>query len=254
MSATTATSRALDRSKVIRDRPRIGLVGIMQELYDEMLPGISRAPGGIRRRGRRRARRGRRRSRCGARQEPARGGGRGPRARAGRGRRPPRRDADVRSGDAGGAGARRHAAPGLSRQRAAGSCDHPRLGHERPDLQPGDSRCPGHGQRDGACPSAVSRRYRRLEGAFVRERGRPVGARRGCSHPLATTQGRDPRLRDERHGRHSRRRSHAAPHARPADRLDRPRRPGSGGRGGRGRMPSRRCWRRKTISSRSTRA
>jgi L-arabinose isomerase len=41
MSATTATSRALDRSKVIPDRPRIGLLGIMQELYDEMLPGIS---------------------------------------------------------------------------------------------------------------------------------------------------------------------------------------------------------------------
>ena len=41
MSATTATNRALDRSKVIPDRPRIGLVGIMQELYDAMLPGIS---------------------------------------------------------------------------------------------------------------------------------------------------------------------------------------------------------------------
>ena len=41
MSATTATSRALDRSQVIPDRPRIGLLGIMQELYDEMLPGIS---------------------------------------------------------------------------------------------------------------------------------------------------------------------------------------------------------------------
>ncbi len=40
MSATTATSRALDRSKLVPDRPRIGLVGIMQELYDDMLPGI----------------------------------------------------------------------------------------------------------------------------------------------------------------------------------------------------------------------
>jgi L-arabinose isomerase len=40
MSATTATSRALDRSKIIPARPRIGLLGIMQELYDDMLPGI----------------------------------------------------------------------------------------------------------------------------------------------------------------------------------------------------------------------
>jgi L-arabinose isomerase len=40
MSATTATSRAFPRSKAIPDRPRIGLLGVMQGLYDEMLPGI----------------------------------------------------------------------------------------------------------------------------------------------------------------------------------------------------------------------
>jgi L-arabinose isomerase len=40
MSATTATSRSLDRSEAIPAPPRIGLLGIMQELYDDMLPGI----------------------------------------------------------------------------------------------------------------------------------------------------------------------------------------------------------------------
>ena len=29
--------------------PRIGLLGIMQALYDDMLPGHRRAPGGVRR-------------------------------------------------------------------------------------------------------------------------------------------------------------------------------------------------------------
>ena len=42
MSVTTATSRAgTDRPKVPPERPRIGVVGITQELYDAMLPGIT---------------------------------------------------------------------------------------------------------------------------------------------------------------------------------------------------------------------
>jgi L-arabinose isomerase len=41
VSATTAASSALDGSKVLPGRPRIGLLGVMQELYDDMLPGIT---------------------------------------------------------------------------------------------------------------------------------------------------------------------------------------------------------------------
>ncbi|HEX7626163.1 MAG TPA: L-fucose/L-arabinose isomerase family protein [Gaiellaceae bacterium] len=41
MSATSATRRATDRQKVLPARPRIGLLGVTQTLYDEMLPGIT---------------------------------------------------------------------------------------------------------------------------------------------------------------------------------------------------------------------
>jgi L-arabinose isomerase len=41
VSATTVPSSASERSRVGPGRPRIGLVGVMQELYDDMLPGIS---------------------------------------------------------------------------------------------------------------------------------------------------------------------------------------------------------------------
>jgi L-arabinose isomerase len=41
VSATTAASIALDGSRVRTGQPRIGLLGVMQELYDDMLPGIT---------------------------------------------------------------------------------------------------------------------------------------------------------------------------------------------------------------------
>jgi L-arabinose isomerase len=41
MRSTTATRPATDSAESAADRPRIGLLGIMQELYDDMLPGIT---------------------------------------------------------------------------------------------------------------------------------------------------------------------------------------------------------------------
>ena len=49
MNTTTATREVAARTGVSPSRPRVGLLGIMQGLYDDMLPGISRAPGGVRR-------------------------------------------------------------------------------------------------------------------------------------------------------------------------------------------------------------
>src|SRR3954463_14705033 len=42
MEAPARTPSAVrDSLRVARDRPRLGVLGIMQELYDEMLPGIT---------------------------------------------------------------------------------------------------------------------------------------------------------------------------------------------------------------------
>src|SRR5262245_26806418 len=41
MHATTATSPSPPRADARVGRPRIGLLGVMQRLYDEMLPGIT---------------------------------------------------------------------------------------------------------------------------------------------------------------------------------------------------------------------
>ena len=41
MNTTTATREVAARTHVTPGRPRVGLLGIMQGLYDEMLPGIS---------------------------------------------------------------------------------------------------------------------------------------------------------------------------------------------------------------------
>src|SRR5438128_945278 len=41
MSATPATSRAVEHPKLLPVRPRIGVLGITQSLYDAMLPGIT---------------------------------------------------------------------------------------------------------------------------------------------------------------------------------------------------------------------
>ncbi|MDX6729211.1 MAG: L-arabinose isomerase [Baekduia sp.] len=46
MRSMTATSTSTDSAERTRRRPRIGLLGIMQDLYDEMLPGITERQAG----------------------------------------------------------------------------------------------------------------------------------------------------------------------------------------------------------------
>src|SRR3954453_5953005 len=46
MHSMTATSTSTDSADATRSRPRIGLLGIMQSLYDEMLPGIAERQAG----------------------------------------------------------------------------------------------------------------------------------------------------------------------------------------------------------------
>jgi L-arabinose isomerase len=46
MHSTTATRTSTDSAETVPTRPRIGLLGIMQSLYDEMLPGIAERQAG----------------------------------------------------------------------------------------------------------------------------------------------------------------------------------------------------------------
>jgi L-arabinose isomerase len=46
MHSTTATRTSTDSAERVASRPRIGLLGIMQSLYDEMLPGITERQAG----------------------------------------------------------------------------------------------------------------------------------------------------------------------------------------------------------------
>src|SRR3954463_7798132 len=46
MHSMTATRTSTDSVEAMRGRPRIGLLGIMQSLYDEMLPGIAERQAG----------------------------------------------------------------------------------------------------------------------------------------------------------------------------------------------------------------
>src|SRR3954470_3326784 len=46
MRSTTAISAPMDSADAMHDRPRIALLGIMQSLYDEMLPGIAERQAG----------------------------------------------------------------------------------------------------------------------------------------------------------------------------------------------------------------
>src|SRR3954467_1493555 len=46
MRSTTAISAPTDNAEAMHDRPRIALLGIMQSLYDAMLPGIAERQGG----------------------------------------------------------------------------------------------------------------------------------------------------------------------------------------------------------------
>ena len=117
----------------------------------------------------------------------------------------------------------RDAAAGLPGQHPARPGGHARVGHGRPDLQPGHPRRAGHRQRDGARRAARSRSSP-TTGARTRS-GTAIG--RWARAAAAVTrwralQGRGVRLRDERDGRHPRRRARAAARARPAGRRARP--------------------------------
>ena len=149
MTATRTSTGSAEGAGASR-APRIGVLGVMQELYDEMLPGITERQGAYARE-------------LGAALDgvadvtvapPVRRprGGRAGRARL-RVRRPRRAaggDAHLRAGDAGGGGARPHAPPRVPGQRPARAVGHARVGHGRPHLQPGHPRRAGHRQRDGA--------------------------------------------------------------------------------------------------------
>ena len=109
-------------------RPRIGLLGVMQSLYDDMLPGIAERQAAYAREVARRAERRRRR-----RGRAAGQGARGRRARDGRPvgpqpRRPARRDAHLRPGDARRAAAGRDAAADLPGEHPARPGGHARRG------------------------------------------------------------------------------------------------------------------------------
>ncbi len=106
------------------------------------------------------------------------------------------------------------------------------LGHGGHDLQPGRARRAGHGQRDGPGREAVRGADRRLEERHV-PRGRgPVGAGGGRGQRVEAAQGGDLRLRDERHGRHPGGRVGADPDAGPGDPRGRAGRPVPGHAGG----------------------
>ena len=160
----------------MNDQPRIGLLGIMQELYDDMIPGITEhqaayAAAVAARLGEspRSCSRGRRAtartsSRSAASSSPPASTGSmivmltyGPAMRTVRALIEP----------AGAVAAREHPA------RARG---HGRVGHGRPDLQPGDPRRPGPGERAGARRRPVLGDHRRLALGRVRGRVRGLGA------------------------------------------------------------------------------
>ena len=149
MHSSTATrpSTASADSGVCAGR-RIGVLGVMQGLYDAMLPGITERQAEYAR------------ELAAALGEvadvvvspPVKDRAEVERAmrelRGRRPRRPARRHAHVRAGDERRARARRDAAAGLPREHAAGRRGDRGLGHGRPHLQPGHPRRSGHGQRD----------------------------------------------------------------------------------------------------------
>ena len=166
MTATRTSTASADAGRVAEARPRIGLLGIMQDLYDEMLPGITERQAGYA-------------------QELAD-------ALAGEADvvvAPPARDRDdveraMREfeGLDGLLVVMLTYGPAMRVARALAETRLPvclvnvqpraggdgRLGHGRPHVQPGHPRGAGHGQRDGARGAAVPRDHRRLARAVVR--------------------------------------------------------------------------------------
>ena len=87
----------------------------------------------------------------------------------------------------------------------------------------GDPRRAGHRERDGPRRRGVRRRHRGLAQRRLPRPRRALGARRGRGDGVAAAEGRPVRLRDERHGRHPLRRGGAAARARPERQRDRAR-------------------------------
>ena len=161
-SAGAAAARAQTdphrRERRVSRLPSIGLLGIMQELYDDMLPGITERQGAVRLA----------RSPSGWPASPMSVHASGAQPRGRRVDRlaswsvadvdgiaivmltygPAMRTVRALMRCAGAADAGQHPARAL---------DHRRLGHGRPDLQPGHPRRPGPGQRAGPRPACRSR-------------------------------------------------------------------------------------------------
>ncbi len=163
-------------------KPRIGILGIMQDLYDDMIPGIAERQEGyaaelaahladvaefipskaIKYREDADPRHARVRE-C----RPGRGHG---------------RHAHLRAGHAGRPAAGRVPAAGAAGQHPARAERHPGVGHGRHDLQPGRARRAGHRQRHGPGGQAVRGAHRRLEERGVQGGRGPVRPGRGRDH------------------------------------------------------------------------
>ena len=169
MHTTVATSLSTASANSVRAVPRIGVLGIMQELYDEMLPGITERQGAY------------------AAELGAALGDAVEVLVAGPARDREGIERGVAELEAAGVDgvlvvmltygpgmrvARAlgvDAAAGVPRQRPARRRGDARLGHGRPDVQPGDPRGAGHRQRDGARRPPVPRDHRRLARPEFRE-------------------------------------------------------------------------------------
>ena len=213
MHSLTATRPSTGSADTGVERPRIGVLGVMQRPLRRDAARHHRAPGGLRRTSSARAlgevadvRRRRPRSRI-ATTSSARCASfehDGP-------RRPARRHAHLRPGDERRARAGRDAAAGLPRRTPSPSARSPSA-WDMADLTYNQGI---HGAQDTA--NALVRAGRPFgvvtgdwRSPVVRGRRRALGARGRGGHALARAEGRDLRLRDERHGRHPRRRAHAA--------------------------------------------
>ena len=124
------------------------------------------------------------------------------RARDGRRRRGDDRDADLRPGHADGQGAHRRGSAAAAGQYPARACGHCRVGHGRPDLQPGHPRRPGPGQRAGPGRRPLLGYHRRLALGALRRGVRRLGPGRQGGDRAAPVQAGAARLPDERDGRH----------------------------------------------------
>ena len=163
-AARAQAHRATEKERHVRPNdPKIGLLGIMQELYDEMIPGITEHQAALCRRGARSSSGPWPRSPSPARPATATTSRRSAAELArSRCRRRHDRDAHLRPGDAHDPRPDGAARPAAAGQHPAGAGDHRRVGHGQPDLQPGHPRRSGPGQRAAPRRGPVLGHHRRL--------------------------------------------------------------------------------------------